>query len=345
MRAMVARERYVHHRGDADLAVDDDGRVLDGADREDRHLRRVEDGDEVLHAVHAQVRDRERAAVHVLARQLAATRPADEVGARAGDLLHRPSLGISDHGHDEPVGRSDRDADVSRRMAAKLLAVERRVDGAVARERDPDELREEVVDGGLGVPLAGASHELLPQVQRLRHVHRDAELEDRGGPCLGEAPGDRLACCRQGNDLGLRARAERLRRGGPGCRLRPLDVLGDDAPVRARARQRGKVEPSFPRDAPCQRRRLDPSPGGHRHRAAASPFPPGAGAGAAAGSSVAGAGAGVDVSDGSSGAAAASSPAAAPAGSITAIVAPTSTSPSATTIFSSTPSRSTRPPA
>ena len=54
-------------RRDVDLAVDDDRRLLDGADREDRDLRRVEHGDELLDAEHAEVRDRERAALHVLA--------------------------------------------------------------------------------------------------------------------------------------------------------------------------------------------------------------------------------------------------------------------------------------
>ena len=48
------------------VAVADDRLVLHGADREDRDLRRVEDGGELLDAEHPEVRDRERPALHVL---------------------------------------------------------------------------------------------------------------------------------------------------------------------------------------------------------------------------------------------------------------------------------------
>ena len=114
-RAVVAGERDVHHRRDVDLAVDDDGRRLHGADGQDRHLRRVEHGDELVDAEHAEVRDRERAAAHVLPRQLAVAGTADELGARARDLLHAAPVGVANHGNDEPARRRDRDADVRAR--------------------------------------------------------------------------------------------------------------------------------------------------------------------------------------------------------------------------------------
>ena len=91
------------------------GVSFDGADGEDRDLRRVEHGDELLDAEHAEVRDREGAALHVLQRQLAVAGTADEIGAGAGDLLHAAAVGVADHGDDEAVRGRDRDADVRRR--------------------------------------------------------------------------------------------------------------------------------------------------------------------------------------------------------------------------------------
>ena len=108
-------------------AVDDDGRLLDGADGEDRDLRRVEHGDELLDAEHAEVRDRERAALQVGQRQLAVARAADEIGAGAGDLLDAAPVGVADDGDDEPVRGRDRHADVRAGMSMDLVARERRV--------------------------------------------------------------------------------------------------------------------------------------------------------------------------------------------------------------------------
>ena len=73
-------------------------------------------------------------------RQLALAGAADEVGPGAGDLLDRPAVGVADHRHDEAVRGRDRDADVGGGMTVDLVAAERRVDGAVAHERDADEL-------------------------------------------------------------------------------------------------------------------------------------------------------------------------------------------------------------
>ena len=66
--------------------VDHDRPFLDRADGEDRRLRRVEDGDELLDAVHAEVRDRERAALEIGRLELPVAGAADDVGAGGGDL-------------------------------------------------------------------------------------------------------------------------------------------------------------------------------------------------------------------------------------------------------------------
>src|SRR4051794_40127216 len=52
-RPMVDGQRHGHHRPDDDLAVLGHGPVLGRADGEDRGLRRVEHGDELLNAEHA----------------------------------------------------------------------------------------------------------------------------------------------------------------------------------------------------------------------------------------------------------------------------------------------------
>ena len=46
---------------------------------------------------------------------------------------------------------------------------------------------------GFDVTLGEARDELLAKVERLGHVDRDAELEHRRRPGLGESPRDRLA--------------------------------------------------------------------------------------------------------------------------------------------------------
>jgi hypothetical protein len=91
-------------------------------------------------------------------------------------------------------------------MTLDLLAAERRVDRRVTHERHGAQLDEHVVDGGLHVALGEPLDELLAERERLAHVGRDAELEDRRRPCLGEPPRDRLPNGRQLNDLDLRLR-------------------------------------------------------------------------------------------------------------------------------------------
>ena len=69
--AMIAGERHRHDAGEGDAAV----RGLDrlptrGADRQDGRLRRIDDGGELAHAVHAEIGDRRRAALIFARREL-----------------------------------------------------------------------------------------------------------------------------------------------------------------------------------------------------------------------------------------------------------------------------------
>ena len=146
-----------------------------------------------------------------------------------------------------------------------------------------------------------------------------------------------------------RAAARSGRRRLRGCRRRArLDVLRDDAPVGSGAGQRGEVDPALARDPARQRRGLDPPacrasrPGARRRRRcrrgrfrsalAASAAEPAAAA--ADGSCRLG------LCARASQLAPRSAERSSPSFPISAIVEPTSTSPSATTIFSRTPSRS-----
>src|SRR5580704_11778107 len=62
-----------------DGPLGDDGRVTHLAHGEDRPLRRIDDGREVVDAEHPEVRDRERAVRHLLGLELLRARPAAEL--------------------------------------------------------------------------------------------------------------------------------------------------------------------------------------------------------------------------------------------------------------------------
>ena len=152
-------------------------------------------------------------------------------------------------------------------MTVNLLTAERRVDGAVAHERDAHEAGKKVVDGRLHIALGQAGDELLAEVQRLRHIDRDSELEDRCRPCLGEAARNRLANRSHRNDLDFFGQSRQRGRRRCTTDRGVLDVVGDDAAVRPRADERHKVDPTLACNPPRQRRRLDPTALGDGHGA------------------------------------------------------------------------------
>ena len=69
---------------------------MDAADREHRRLRRVHDGAELVDAVHAEVRDREGAALQVVEAQPVRARPHDELGSPFGDPPPFPTVSAPD---------------------------------------------------------------------------------------------------------------------------------------------------------------------------------------------------------------------------------------------------------
>src|SRR6266511_3597226 len=123
-RAVIAGESEGHQRPGDELALLEHRPLLDRADREDCDLRRVEDGDELLDAVHAEVGDRERAALEVVLGQLAVTRACDDGPPLGGELDERLPLAVAEDGYEQaPLGR-DRQPDVRAREDPELVVGE-----------------------------------------------------------------------------------------------------------------------------------------------------------------------------------------------------------------------------
>ena len=216
-----------------ELAVARDRPLLDRADGEDRRLRRVEHGDELLDAVHAEVRDRERAALEVApaaaSRRARARRgrPARPRSPRSSGA-RRPRI----TGTTRPSGIATASPTFGARVQLDRVAGEEGVDGAVAHERDGAGLGEHVGDGRLrGRPRR--LDEPLAELQRPRHVGGHRDLERRRLPRLGEPARDRAAHRGERLDLDLAGRS------GAG-------TAAAAAPASARSTSSATMRPSGP---------------------------------------------------------------------------------------------------
>src|SRR6266536_1871905 len=263
-RAVVAGQRQGHQRTGLEARLRGHGFGLDCPDREDRRLRRVEDGNEPLDAEHAEVRDREGAAVEIFLAELARARACDDVCPGCGQLGDRQALGLVDHGDDEAGVDRDRDADVGARMELDRVFGPQRVDRAVAHQRGGAGLGQDVRDGGPGLAFPRLLREAVMEALRAGHVGRHRDLERRRLPRLGQPACDRAAERRQRNAFDLTGRCgrgygrrRRRRRGHGGT----LDVLGDDAALGAGALEGAELDPALAGDPAGQRRGLDPRAG------------------------------------------------------------------------------------
>ena len=239
---VIADQRDGHDVARDDLAVADHRARLHLAHREDRGLRRVDDGAELGDAEHAEVRDRERPA-RELGRGDGVGPHALGQGARvARDLAQRLLVGVEHRRHDERVVGGDGDADVDARVELEAAVLVGAVGARVLAQRQRRRLDDHVVVGrhraaqrlGRGLELLaqgdGALHvdvggdgELGDGRLGLRHPPRDDLLGARelldadvalGGAGLGDARGRRRGA--RGR-CGLRARPRRRgRRGGRG---------------------------------------------------------------------------------------------------------------------------------
>ena len=281
---MVTGQRHLHPASDADLAAVGHGLLEDRAHGQDRPLGRVDDGGELLHVEHAEVRDGEGRAGELLDPELPAPRALGEVARLRGDLGERLRVAVAEHGGDEPALEGHRDTDVGAVVDADGLALERGVDGRKPTQRQRAGPDHQVGHGDLGAALEGV--ELRAEIPGAVHGHIRGHVEVRHR-ALGErqALGDGRAHRRERNVLELdcrpwrhgecgargcrwsRGRQGRDRRGrGRGRRKHRLDVPPDDAAARARPLQEPQVDPGLGRDLLRQRRGLHSPSTGRRSR-------------------------------------------------------------------------------
>ena len=166
--AVVAGEREHHGRLHGRLAVDRDDAIGDAPHGQDRGLRRVDDGAERVHAVHAEVADREDAALDVGRPQLAGLRPRHQVLATGGDLLEPQRVGLVDHRDDEPVLQRDGEADVDVGVPLDRAVLPRHVHARMLRQRRRHQLDQQVRVGDVRARLLA---------RRLSHAASRADVD------------------------------------------------------------------------------------------------------------------------------------------------------------------------
>src|SRR5690242_21250640 len=96
---VVEREGELGHLAGHDLAVDDPGTLDDPADTQDRRFRVIDDGGRAIHAEHAVVVDRERAAGQFGGTERAVPGAPGPFGDGHGKLLKGVRLGIAYDGY------------------------------------------------------------------------------------------------------------------------------------------------------------------------------------------------------------------------------------------------------
>ncbi len=213
----------------------------------------------------AAVGDRERAALEVGERQRAILGALGELADALLDLGERQPVGVAQHGHDQPLGGADGDADVEVVLEHHLVALDLGVDAREAAQRADRRLDEERRDPeadavavleGLLVTLAQRHHG--------GHVHLVEGGEHRGGALrLDQPPGDRGAALRHAHAflgavalrmpaiLGDRRHGLRLRRRRRCCRCcrrcraggrRLLDITPHHAAAVAASAHAGEID-------------------------------------------------------------------------------------------------------
>ncbi len=239
-------------------------------------MRRVDDGGEVLDAVHAEVRHRARAALIFLGLELARPRAGRVVLHLIGNGGQRLRLGVTHHRRDQPARDRDRDPDVGAVMLEHAALGPGHVGVGNALQRERQRLDDEVVDrelvGRFAVLVLGRGGvDLLARGKELADVAVEREIEVRDGELgLDQPPRDHLADVVVWHDLvaaGLEQRPDlvvgrRLHRERSQCRYAlagpgRLDVAGDDAAMRAGAAHAAELDAGGLGKAARQRRGKD----------------------------------------------------------------------------------------
>ena len=192
---------------------------------EDRGLRLADHRRAVERAVAAGVRDRERAALHLVGQQLLVARALGDVGHALRDPEQVQRLGVLQHGDDQAlaVGELDREAEVDVRARDDLVAADLAVHPRVLAQRlhcsarDEREVRR--VDA---VVLLELLLQLLADLDDLRHVDLDRARHvrarvERAAHVLGDPTTHRAHRLERLADLCLRRSRSRSRSGRAGA--------------------------------------------------------------------------------------------------------------------------------
>ena len=143
--------------GDEGAVGGDDRAGGDAADGQDGGLGRVDDGGEVVDAVHTQVGEGEGAALEVGEAQAASAGARAEVGELAGEFVEAVAAGVVDDGDEEALVDAGGDADVDVGPFGDVVAREGGVDAGVAGEGVGAGFDEEGGQGDFGGASAAAS--------------------------------------------------------------------------------------------------------------------------------------------------------------------------------------------
>src|SRR5262249_36101980 len=250
-----------------------------GADRQDRRLRRIDDGGKFAHAVHAEIGDGGGTALVFIRLEPSGARARRHLLHLVRDRRQRLYLRARDERRDQAAVDRDRDGDVATLKAQDAILRPYRIGGGHAPQRGRPCLDDEVVEGelegGLAVVVLGRSRVgVFAQREKPPDLDVRGQVEMRDGLLrLHQTGGDGRAHAverhllerhvaverldvfgarpRGDGDAGRRGWAWRgLRRGARGG----LDVARPDAAVRTGRRNGGEIDAAFRREPARQRR-------------------------------------------------------------------------------------------
>src|SRR5262245_60424805 len=278
--AVIAGERHREHAREGDAAVFLFDRLPPRrADREDRRLRRIDDGGKFAHAVPAEIGDGGGTALVLVRCELSHTRPRRQLLHLVRDCRQRFYLRPADHRRDQAAFERHRDGDVATLETQDAILRPYRIGGRHALQRGRPRLDDEVVEGelegGLAVAVLGCGRiRVFAQRDEPPDLDVRGQVEMRDGLLRLHQPGgdgrahaverhllERHVAVERLDVFGARTRGEcdaggcgsarhRLRRsarGGP-------DIARHDAAVRAGRRNGGEIDASFRREPTRQRR-------------------------------------------------------------------------------------------
>jgi hypothetical protein len=100
---VIRRKVKRQHRAHLWLAIHRHHALCDASHRQNRSLRRIDDGAELVNTKHTQVADGEGATLKFIHPQLASLRPRHQIGAGHCNLFQPQAVSILDHRHEQSI--------------------------------------------------------------------------------------------------------------------------------------------------------------------------------------------------------------------------------------------------